>query len=172
MNLSLMQTNNTDIECHSFNMSKIHIINVAENKKTPSGVFILYKGVIFLEILKIKGIDFSDHLDKDGYKVQIQDIHSNESGISESMEEIVEVTWPDRHKINCIWKDIDPDYLIKISNAIQQKTLIPVECLDGLHGLDLYDGLYYIGNRELTMKGSNGSLWDLQVNLIEQRKKE
>lgn len=124
-----------------------------------------------MEILKIKNINFSDNLDKEGYKVQVQDVHSNESGICENGEEVIEVIWPDRHKINCLWRDIDPDYLISISNAIEQKTLIPVACLDGLHGLDLYEGIYYVGNRELTMKGANGTLWDLRVNLIEQRKK-
>lgn len=122
-------------------------------------------------ILKIKDIDFSDNLDKDCYKVKVEDIHSGESGIVESGEEIVEVIWHDRHKIFCEWKNIKPDYVIKLSKAIEQKKNIKVECVDGLHGLELYTGEYYVGTRELTMKAKGGQLWDMKFNLIEQRKK-
>lgn len=121
-----------------------------------------------MTILKIQGVDVSKNLTKDGYTVEIQDVHSSESGINESGEEIVEVIWGDRHKIGCVWQDIDAKYMTQIVNLIAKKTDIQVEFL---YGGSLETMKAYVGDRKLTMKVAEGKAWDLSFSLIEQRKK-
>ena len=122
-----------------------------------------------MTILKINGVDVSEHLTKDGYKVAIQDVHSNESGDTENAETIVDIIWPDRSKIYCEWRDISPEYMATIVEAVSPKKNLVVEYL---YGRNLHTAICYVGNRELTMAASKGELWNLTLNLINQKKGE